>query len=176
MMGSPNDGTILIPYSSHRIGVSSTKKWRTFVCFMQQLGCCPSFSWDGYPLIRFIDTISNKTAPEHVTLNMANLTPQYIDGMMANQEMEWSSKFWDSYRPSFFPFVLGNCFHLWFQVSLKMGCSAKRTCCTGLKLRNHQPDRWIRPKKSEPPQCLGELLFKVRPPVGCLGWALGDAS
>ena len=55
---------------------------------MQQLGCCPSFSWDGYPLIRFIDTISNKTAPEHVTLNMANLTPQYIDGMMANQEME----------------------------------------------------------------------------------------
>jgi hypothetical protein len=60
---------------------------------MQQLGCCPSFSWGGYPLIRFIDTISNKTAPEHVTLNMANLTPQYIDGMMANQEMERSSKF-----------------------------------------------------------------------------------
>ena len=65
-------------------GVTKQKIWRTFVCFMQQLGCCPSFSWGGYPLIRFIDTISNKTAPEHVTLNMANLTPR----MMANQEME----------------------------------------------------------------------------------------
>jgi hypothetical protein len=106
---------------------------------------------------------------------MANLTPQYIDGMMANQEMERSSKFWDSYRPSFFPFVLGNCFHLWFQVSLKVfksGVSSQKNMLH--RVETAKPPTWSMnsAKKSEPPQCPGELLFKVRPPVGCLGWQI----